>query len=54
MPGLLIGIDVGGTNFRLGVVQGLQVVWKNGFKPISPDCAASCRRRKRWIPSCRY
>ena len=41
MPGLLIGIDVGGTNFRLGVVQGLQVVWEKRFQA---DFAGLCRK----------
>ncbi len=40
MSAVLIGIDVGGTNFRLGVVQGLQVVWE---KRIQADFAGLCR-----------
>ncbi len=35
-----IGIDVGGTNFRLGVVRGAQVVWEQRFQA---DFAGLCR-----------
>ncbi len=35
-----IGIDVGGTNFRIGVVQGLHVVWEKRFQA---DFAHLCR-----------
>ena len=41
MSGPLIGIDVGGTNFRIGVVQGLQVVWEKRFQA---DFAVLCRK----------
>ncbi|MEQ1533090.1 MAG: ROK family protein [Sideroxydans sp.] len=40
MPVSLIGIDVGGTNFRLGVVQNLRVVWEKRFQA---DFAGLCR-----------
>ncbi len=40
MSGSLIGIDVGGTNFRLGVVQNLRVVWEKRFQA---DFAGLCR-----------
>jgi glucokinase len=36
----LIGIDVGGTNFRLGVVQDLRVVWEKRFQA---DFSGLCR-----------
>lgn len=36
-----IGIDVGGTNFRLGVVQDARVVWEKRFQA---DFAGLCRR----------
>lgn len=32
MSEVSIGIDVGGTNFRLGVVQGLRVIWEKRFQ----------------------
>lgn len=41
MSDVLIGIDVGGTNFRLGVVQGLEVVWEKRFQA---DFAGLCRQ----------
>lgn len=41
MSDVLIGIDVGGTNFRLGVVQGLRVVWEKRFQA---DFAGLCRK----------
>jgi glucokinase len=41
MSAPLIGIDVGGTNFRLGVVQGLRVVWERRFQA---DFAGLCRQ----------
>ena len=41
MSDMLIGIDVGGTNFRLGVVQGLRVVWEKRFQA---DFAGICRK----------
>ena len=36
----LIGVDVGGTNFRVGVVRNAQVVWEQRFQA---DFAAFCR-----------
>lgn len=41
MSEVLIGIDVGGTNFRLGVVQGLRVIWEKRFQA---DFAGLCRK----------
>ncbi len=41
MSGSLIGIDVGGTNFRVGVVQGSRVVWEERFQA---DFAGLCRK----------
>ncbi|MDD4911138.1 MAG: ROK family protein [Sideroxydans sp.] len=41
MSDAFIGIDVGGTNFRLGVVQDLQVVWEKRFQA---DFSGVCRR----------
>ena len=41
MSGTLIGIDVGGTNFRIGVVQGSRVVWERRFQA---DFAGLCRK----------
>lgn len=41
MSDVLIGIDVGGTNFRLGVVKGLEVVWEKRFQA---DFAGLCRK----------
>ncbi len=41
MSGELIGIDVGGTNFRLGVVRGVHVVWQKRFQA---DFASMCRQ----------
>lgn len=40
MSDAFIGIDVGGTNFRLGVVQGLRVVWEKRFQA---DFSGVCR-----------
>jgi len=37
-----IGIDVGGTNFRLGVVQDLRVVWERRFQA---DFSGVCRKQ---------
>lgn len=42
MSAELIGIDVGGTNFRLGVVQELRVVWEKRFQA---DFSGVCRRQ---------
>ncbi|MDH2915401.1 MAG: ROK family protein, partial [Gallionella sp.] len=42
MPEVFIGIDVGGTNFRLGVVQDLRVVWEKRFQA---DFSGVCRRQ---------
>lgn len=42
MPDAFIGIDVGGTNFRLGVVQDLRVVWEKRFQA---DFSGVCRRQ---------
>lgn len=41
MSNVLIGIDVGGTNFRLGVVREMQVVWEKRFHA---DFAGLCRK----------
>jgi glucokinase len=41
VPDAFIGIDVGGTNFRLGVVQDLRVVWEKRFQA---DFSGVCRR----------
>lgn len=41
MPDAFIGIDVGGTNFRLGIVQDLHVVWEKRFQA---DFSGVCRR----------
>lgn len=41
MSATLIGIDVGGTNFRLGVVQGVRVVWEKRFQA---DFSGICRQ----------
>ncbi len=40
MSAPLIGIDVGGTNFRIGVVQDMHVVWEQRFQA---DFAQLCR-----------
>ncbi len=40
MSDVFIGIDVGGTNFRLGVVQNLRVVWEKRFQA---DFSGVCR-----------
>lgn len=40
MSAVAIGIDVGGTNFRLGVVQDLRVVWERRFQA---DFSSVCR-----------
>lgn len=42
MSDAFIGIDVGGTNFRLGVVQDMRVVWEKRFQA---DFSGVCRRR---------
>lgn len=42
MSDAFIGIDVGGTNFRLGVVQDLRVVWERRFQS---DFSGVCRRQ---------
>jgi glucokinase len=39
---IFIGIDVGGTNFRLGVVQDLRVIWEKRFPA---DFSGVCRRQ---------
>lgn len=41
MSEVFIGIDVGGTNFRLGVVQNMCVVWEKRFRA---DFSGVCRR----------
>lgn len=41
MSDAFIGIDVGGTNFRLGVVQDLHVVWEKRFQA---DFSGVCRK----------
>lgn len=41
MEDVRIGIDVGGTNFRLGVVRDLRVVWEKRFQA---DFAGLCRK----------
>lgn len=41
MSDAFIGIDVGGTNFRLGVVQNMHVVWEKRFQA---DFSGVCRR----------
>ncbi|TSA50028.1 MAG: ROK family protein [Nitrosomonadales bacterium] len=38
---MLIGVDVGGTNLRLGVVDGLHVVWEQRY---NADFSALCRK----------
>ena len=40
MSDTFIGIDVGGTNFRLGVVQDLRVIWEKRFPA---DFSGVCR-----------
>jgi len=42
MSDAFIGIDVGGTNFRLGVVQDTRVVWEKRFQA---DFSGVCRRQ---------
>ncbi|TNC99055.1 MAG: glucokinase [Gallionellaceae bacterium] len=42
MSDIFIGIDVGGTNFRLGVVQDLRVIWEKRFPA---DFSGVCRRQ---------
>jgi len=42
MSDAFIGIDVGGTNFRLGVVQDMRVVWEKRFQA---DFSGVCRKR---------
>jgi glucokinase len=39
---VFIGIDVGGTNFRLGVVQDLRVVWEKRFQA---DFSSVCSKQ---------
>jgi len=42
MSDAFIGIDVGGTNFRLGVVRDLRVVWEKRFQA---DFSGVCHRQ---------